>query len=310
MAGDERGSFFDQPDAVIGTPDEDASVWDGVQSYQDTCGIRCQEFILEQFTGLEFSEDDLVRESAANGWYLPGFGSKLEDLGNLLEAHGVAVNRFEGASVFHLANELAQGHKVIIAVDCDQLWTVGGDPPLRDVVVPEGPDHAVVVSGIDTTDPFDPHVIVSDPGTGEAVARYPLEQFLHAWKASNFSMVATAEAAPPHLPEMANFPYEEGHIPQIADMTFEQFLEYADEPDAWVRWFTDLLAPGVADLPDLPPELGLDGAGGEDGGPAGAFHGFAPAFPSLDPLGAARPHEHSSSADDGDGADGDDLADI
>jgi hypothetical protein len=163
----------------------------------------------------------------------------MEDVGNLLELHGVPVNRYTEANVFHLANELAQGHKVIIGVESGVLW---GQNSTMDGMLETihghfglggGADHAVVVSGIDTTDPHHVKVIISDPGDGKAVASYPLEQFLHAWEGSHFDLVATQEPAPAHLPEMVHFDYAAGHVGAIADMPYDQFVEHlAHHPDS------------------------------------------------------------------------------
>jgi hypothetical protein len=226
-------------DPHFGTPDHDRAFWEGQQSYADTCAIRCQEYVLQQFTGINFPESFLVNEAKEHGWYAPGHGTSMENVGKLLELHGVAIHRYTEANVFHLANELAQGHKVIIGVDSSQLW---GHNPTMDSMLSTvrehfafgGPaDHAVVVSGIDTTDPHHVKVIISDPGDGKAVARYPLEQFLHAWEGSHFYMVATQEPAPAHLPEMVHFDYAAGHVGTIADVPYEQFVDhFAHHPDS------------------------------------------------------------------------------
>lgn len=221
---------------TFGTPGHDSLFWDGQQSYPDTCAIRCQEFILEQFTGREIDEKLLVQEAFEHGWYRPGWGTNPEDVGKLLELHGIAVNRYQHASIFHLAHELAQGHKVIVAVDAKELWH--GNSILEEILDTMGfksANHAVVVSGIDTSAPNNVRVILSDPGTGQAVARYPLEQFLDAWRDSNFFMVATRDPAPPLLPEMAHFDYSVGHIPEIAGISYEQFLTFAAQPEAWAQ---------------------------------------------------------------------------
>jgi hypothetical protein len=221
-------------DPVFGTPGHDAGAFPGQQSYPDTCAIRCQEFVLEQFTGLRLDEGALVREAQDHGWYHPGGGTSPADVGNLLELHGVDVHRYSHASVFHLANELAQGHKVIVGVASDELWHQ--HPVLQDIhaslhISPA--DHAVVVSGIDTTDPDHVRVVVSDPGTGQPAASYPLEQFVDAWRGSDFFMVATDQPAPPTLPEMAHFDYGAGHIPTVAGVPYEEFADWHHHPDDW-----------------------------------------------------------------------------
>jgi len=202
---------FTTPDPMVGTPGQDAVVFPGQQLNSDTCAIRSQEFIINQFIGKDIPEDTLVEEAKAHGWY--DHGTAPEDVGKLLELHGIPVNRYEHANIFNLTSELAQGHKVIIGVDSEELWQQ--NPILHDIAGFfgfTGADHAVVVSGIDTTDPDHPKVVISDPGTGDAAKSYPLDQFVKAWQGGDFSMVSTQEPAPSHLPEMANFDYATGHI--------------------------------------------------------------------------------------------------
>lgn len=236
MQDQTQDSSEGQADSIIGIPEEDTSTWDGQQSYDDTCAIRSQEFILEQFTGQEIDEAALVQVATDNGWYTPGEGTPPEYTGSLLELYGVAVNQYENANLYDLGNELAQGHKVIISVDSGEL-SGREDPVLEEIAATtdvDGADHAVVVSGIDTTDPDNPHVIVSDPGTGEATARYPLEQFLSAWQDGNFTMTATQEPTPGTQPEMANFDYDLGHLPEVAGMPYDEFVTtYQSYPEAF-----------------------------------------------------------------------------
>jgi hypothetical protein len=112
------------------------------------------------------------------------------------------------------------------------------------------------VSGIDTSDPNSPQVIVSDPGLPgwHAEDRYPLDQFLQAWKASDFFMVATQEPAPDQTPGMENFDYSAGHIDQVAGMPYDQFTSLSGQPgafdsllDAQTGTDTGLTAQGIMD---------------------------------------------------------------
>jgi hypothetical protein len=183
---------------MIGTPYQDIQEWDGQQTASDDCAVRAQQFIIEQFTGQKLSEQALEQEAQSKGWYNPGNrGTPLADMGNLLEAHGIPVQTYDHASISDLESQLRDGHKVIIGVSAEDLWS--HDPALQGIVQAsgsQGADHAVVVSGIDDSDPNNVKVIISDPGTGEATATYPLNDFLDAWKASDFTMVATKEADP------------------------------------------------------------------------------------------------------------------
>jgi hypothetical protein len=222
-----------RPNPTFGTPGHDSAFWQGQQQLPDDCAIKCQQFILEQFRGERVSEMALVHEAREHGWY--DQGTKPADVGNLLELHKVPVTHYDHASQFHLANELSQGHKVIVTVESDALWhpnpVLEG---LRDVLGIHGAaDHAVVVSGIDTRDPMHPRVLVSDPGTGDALKSYPMGQFLEAWRGGDFSMVATKDPAPAKLPEMAHFDYKVGHLAEVAGLPYDQFLKYADHPHAF-----------------------------------------------------------------------------
>lgn len=244
-----------EPDKIFGSPDTDAMVFPGKQSYPDTCAIRCQEHILEVFTGMDIDENQLVQEAAINGWYAPGEGTPLADVGKLLELHGVPVNQYQDATVFNLANELAQGHKVIIGVDSGELWegkSILGE--ILDAVGLSGADHAVVVSGIDTTDPDNIKVIISDPGTGEPAVSYPMDAFIDAWKDSDFFMVATQQPAPPWIPEMTNFDYDNGHIPSIGDIPYDTLQDYLDDPAQWADISFSQLHPEFDATPIYAPE--------------------------------------------------------
>jgi len=225
-------SLFQEPDKIFGDPDTDSQMFPGQQSFPDTCAIRCQEHILELFTGKDYDERELVREAYENGWYSPNYGTAPEDVGKILELHGIAVNQYHDANIFNLANELAQGHKVIIGVDSSELWE--GKTALnemRDAAGISNPDHAVNVSGIDTTDPDNIKVIISDPGTGAAAATYPLGEFLDAWKDSDFFLVATQQPAPPWINEMVNFDYTRGHIPTVGSIAYDDLQGYVDNPN-------------------------------------------------------------------------------
>lgn len=250
---------------IIGTPHDDAALFPGKQGYSDTCAIRCQEYIIRQYTGLNLPEKFYVDEAKAHGWYHPGHGTSLQEVGSLLEHHGIPVHRYQEANIFHLTSELAQGHKVMVGVHADDLWS---DNWLwRDIRQALGfsqADHAVVVTGIDTHDPKHVEVIVSDPGTGEVAAHYPIEKFIPAWREGHFFMVSTQAppAAEMHLPEMEHFDYTAGHLHRIGDMPYEDFRHLSHEHEihthdsAWMaeHHLTDDLAHRVGHEADDAPE--------------------------------------------------------
>lgn len=211
---------------VVGTPGVDGTSSLVQQSYPDNCAIRCQELVLRDF-GINVSEDDLINQSINQGWYAPeGGGTSPEDVGNLLEFHGVEVNRYDNANIFTLTSELAKGNRVIIGVDSGELWNQGFDENLEDISGMSGADHALIVSGIDTTDPNNVKVVLTDPGSGDVAKEYPIEQFIDAWQDSNFHMVSTVEPAPLAFnPEMENFDYASGHLSEIGNLPYDDFQQ-------------------------------------------------------------------------------------
>lgn len=200
------------------------------QEFSDTCAIKSQQLILKDF-GINVSELDLVQISAANGWY--NGGTTPEDVGNLLELANIPITRQYNANVFNLVNELAQGHKVIVGLDSDELWHNDSvSEKLKnlfdDFFSNEQGDHALIVAGIDISDPNNIQVIVTDPGSGEEGKPYPLDQFMDAWADANYYMVSTDIPVPEVVPGMQNFDYELGHIPSVAGMDYLDFQIFND----------------------------------------------------------------------------------
>lgn len=179
----------------IGTPASDADFFPGKQEGSDTCAIRAQQQILSMF-GIERSESDLVADATSHGEYGQGTkGTELSDLGNLLVREGIEIHRFYGATPAHLIAELAQGHKIMVALDSGEIWADHFLTRLKETVEDwlgfENADHAVVVTGID---PHTYEVTISDPGDGSSMKTISASTFFHAFKDSDYYMVSTASA--------------------------------------------------------------------------------------------------------------------
>ena len=194
------------------------------QAYPDTCAIRSQEIILRDF-GKNVTEEQLILEAQAHGWYVSGEGTSPDDVGELLKLHDVPYHEYHNANIYTLTSELAQGHKVIIGVDSGELWDKGIWENIEDNLGWQVADHALIVSGIDTSDPDDIKVVLTDPGTGDIAKEYPMAQFVDAWQDSNCFMVTTTEPPPQYLnlPEMENFDYVTGHIDSIGALAYDDF---------------------------------------------------------------------------------------
>lgn len=194
------------------------------QGYNDTCAIKSQQLILQEF-GVPVTEDQCIEFSIQNGWY-NGNGTEMNDVGNLLIASGIPCSRTVDANIYDLAVELAQGHKVIVGVDSGELWDNGILDWLKDIFIGDTPDHALIVAGIDMTDPDNPMVIVTDPGSGDPAKPYPLKQFMDAWSDSQCFMVSTDIATPQALAAMTQNGLPDGHLINIADVDYDTLLTF------------------------------------------------------------------------------------
>lgn len=163
------------------------------QYYDDTCAIQSQHIILEKY-GIQQSQEELIQIAKDNGWYAEGFGTPIDSIGRLLDYYGVDATGTRGNNIFNLSNELAQGHYIIVGVDGNELVNPNFWNHSLDAITGGKTNHALVVVGIDTTDPDNPQVIITDPGTGSLQMSYPADQFVDAWKDSNCFMVSTNQS--------------------------------------------------------------------------------------------------------------------
>src|SRR5262245_49836607 len=133
-----------ETDAIVGDPAQAEQVWHE-QLYPDTCAVVTQEFVLEELTGHPHSEDDLAVIAWEHGWYTPGGGTPMDDVGNLLEYYGVPVEQEHGASLNDIQQALEDGQKVIVGVDSGTIWNQDESGLLDDFtgVPDQGADHAV-----------------------------------------------------------------------------------------------------------------------------------------------------------------------
>lgn len=194
------------------------------QAYSDTCAIKSQQLILNEF-GVSVTEDQLVQYSTEHGWY-NGNGTAMEDVGRILADAGIPCTQSMNANIYDLANELAQGHKVIVAVDSGELWNNGILDWLKDLFWGDTPDHALIVTGIDMSDPDNPVVILTDPGTGQPAQAYPLKQFMDAWGDSQCFMVSTDIPTPSAVDSFMSNGMNDMHLPDVAGVDFNTFQDF------------------------------------------------------------------------------------
>ncbi len=178
---------------TYGNPETDESHWH-MQTHPDTCAVVSQEYIIKSFKHEDLDENDLVNEAINNGYYFPGQGTPLCDVGNLLEDHGIPIERGVNNHFQDLIDKLRNGQKVIVGVDAGEIWHNSPEEQLKDLFfVPEA-NHAVEVIGYDDSTG---HIILNDPGNPEGRGyEVSKEDFLDAWDDSNNFMVWTENPAP------------------------------------------------------------------------------------------------------------------
>lgn len=193
------------------------------QGNENTCAIHSQYHVLKDY-GYTGTVEDLKEMAIENGWYDPKHGTSIEDVGKLLEANGVPCDVYVNANEYNLVSELAQGKRVIVGVDSGELWE--GEGVLTDFferIFGCGADHAVVVSGINTADPNNVKVILTDSGAGQAAVEYPLDRFMDAWKDGKCTMWVPQNPPSPdqNLARLVNFDWELGHLAKVGEFTYD-----------------------------------------------------------------------------------------
>ena len=187
---------------IIGEPDSQQEYWE-LQIAPDNCAVAAEMSIINQF-GHDLSQQEANFISADHGWYNPGGGTNPGDIGNMMDLYNISNHTCVNASIEELAAELKAGHGVIVGVNSSELWDTGLLAELKhflckafglDNSIWNPADHAVVVTGIDASDPDNPMVILNDSGHPDgAGAAYPLDKFMDAWENSDFYYTATDDA--------------------------------------------------------------------------------------------------------------------
>lgn len=160
------------------------------------CVVRCEHEILKNYQP-EVTLESLLKLSEENKWLQDG-GTPLYNIGRLLEYYKLSIVRRYDCDLDTISRELQGGCQIIVAVNAEKLY--GKD------VEGQASNHAVVVRSIDKNaiTLFDPQFQRED--------RYEADQFLTAWKDSQFYMVSAAERGlreyDPQPIDVSEFPLE------------------------------------------------------------------------------------------------------
>jgi|RhiMethySRZTD1v2_1073278.scaffolds.fasta_scaffold276713_2 Peptidase_C39 like family len=194
---------------LYGDPEAAAQYWQP-QNY-DNCALMAVADVVGQLTGEMVSEDEIIElaeetpsEAHPGSIYIApsdtanpntGLGTNPADIVVLLAQFDIDAvitdEQLEAQSggaptgMHALAGYLDEGHKVIVGVNAETLWNIDGDRTYA--------DHAVVVTGIDTTEQV---VHLNDSGIEDGRdEQVPIETFAAAWAASDNTMVVTVETS-------------------------------------------------------------------------------------------------------------------
>jgi hypothetical protein len=177
---------------VYGDPQGMAG-WTVEQSYDD-CAIMAAADAIGQMTGVQPDEEEIVAFARnapsvsrpgdmiydmSDGDDDPNGGTIFEDLPIVLGHYGVHGKYLDGTGLSALEQVLSNDGAVIVNLNSESIWDIDGDRSI--------PDHAVVVTGVDTDSGI---VHLNDSGTPDgADEQISLETFTAAWQTSGNEMV-------------------------------------------------------------------------------------------------------------------------
>jgi Peptidase_C39 like family len=181
--GDPNGQMYGNPQAA-------APYW----HYQigEDCGLMAVADVVGQATGREPTQVGIelrgvfTKSEAHHGGIYRFDGTSPEDMVVLLGQYGVQSQLTSGNTMQALEQDLAGGHKVIAAVNAETIWNYPAGQGQR-----TEPDHAVVVTGVDTGADV---VHLNDSGTPNGRdERLPMATFTRAWATGNNLLIVTQQ---------------------------------------------------------------------------------------------------------------------
>jgi hypothetical protein len=194
---------------LYGDPTAAAPFW-RYQSYDDDCVEMAVADVVGELTGDQPSEHAIVKlaqstPSAVHDGPIytkpkkrhHGEGTSFEDEATLLARYGIHGEYTDKQTVSKsglttgmkaLEQDLAQGRKVIAAVNAEVIW----GEPVEDKTSDGQPEsnHALVVTGVDTAAGI---VHLNDSGSEQgADEQVPIDVFIRSWDSSDDQMTVTS----------------------------------------------------------------------------------------------------------------------
>jgi Peptidase_C39 like family len=175
---------------MYGDPETAAPYWR--YQHQQDCGLMAVADVIGQLKGREPSQIGMelrgifTKSQSHRGDVYHFDGTSPRDMVLLLQKHGIQSDLTTGNSMGTLEQDLAGGHKVIATLNAETIWRypAGKGDHTK-------PDHAVVVTGVDTGTNI---VHLNDSGTPDGRnEQIPLATFSQAWATSDDLLIVTQE---------------------------------------------------------------------------------------------------------------------
>ncbi|MGB6208538.1 C39 family peptidase [Mycobacterium sp.] len=175
---------------MYGDPEAAAPYWR--YQHQQDCGLMAVADVVGQLTGREPSQIGMelrgifTKSESHRGDVYHFDGTSPQDMVLLLQKHGIPSDLTTGNSMGTVEQDLAGGHKVIAALNAETIWNYPAGEGDR-----TKPDHAVVVTGVDTGTNM---VHLNDSGTPNGRnEQIPMATFSQAWATSDDLLIVTRE---------------------------------------------------------------------------------------------------------------------
>ena len=186
--------LYHSPDGgtVFGEPVHDFTSWHH-QVGHSSCAVVAQMGVYESITHHPMTEQQFCDFAQSHGWYDPRSGTPPQCVGNVLNALGVSTEQHYGGSLTEIADALAHGDKVIVAVNANDIWHAAHAPDGTPLPQPMA-GHAVWVTGLNVAPDGTATVYLNDSGTAHGgMMAVDGQDFVNAWKDyGNLTVVARA----------------------------------------------------------------------------------------------------------------------
>ena len=174
-------------------------------SSENICAVLCEIYILHR-RHLPYDEEWLLNTARRKDWLRPE-GTPLYCLGNLLACSGMYVSRKYNSTLGDVQWAIDKDNDVIVGVDREKLYAEEVD--LEDLT-----NHAVVVTHIG-----EGSVTIFDPYEVPYIVNIPMQDFLNAWKESQYYMIQVLQSVEEYEPHPVN----------VNDILLDRDLEELEE---------------------------------------------------------------------------------